>query len=231
MMKRSNMPNFWPISRKNRKYVVRPIPGPHSKETAIPLGVLIRDVFSLARNMNEVKKILNTGKIEVNGRICRKYSMPVGLMDVMNIGDDVYRMVPSSKGLKPIQVNDGKERILKIKNKSLIGKEVIQLNMFNGYNMLVKKDEYSTGDSLLVDNKTGSIKKHIKFDKGVLVVVVSGTNIGKIGKVEQIHPSKNMQPSTLTVSVDGDKILVPKRYVLVIGEDKSAVEIEVKKDE
>jgi len=226
MMKRSNMPRFWPVSRKHNKYIVKPIPGPHSKDTAIPLGILIRDVFSLARNMNEVKKILNTGKIEVNGRICRKYSMPVGLMDVMNIGDNIYRMVPTSKGLKPIRVNDGKERLLKIENKSLIGKDVIQLNMDNGYNILVKKDEYATGDSLLVDNKTNSIKNHIKFDKGVLVVVTSGTKIGKIGKIEQINPSKNMQPSTLTVDVDGDKIIVPKKYVFVIGEDKPIVQIE-----
>lgn len=224
------MPKFWPVAKKNKKFIIRPMPGPHSKDSAIPLGILMREIFSVARNLKEVKKVLNTGMIELNGKICKDYKMPVGLMDILSLDKDSYRMIPTAKGLRPKKVKDSSIRLAKIKNKTVLGKDKMQLNIDNGFNILVKKDDYKTGDSLLLDNKTGEIKKHMKFDKGSLIVITNGTNISKIGKVEDIHESKNMQPITLTIDVDGEKVLVPKKYVLVISDSTKPV-IEMGEDD
>lgn len=224
-MKRSKMPIFWPTARKNKKFIMQIRPGPHSSDSAIPLGLIIRDIFHIARNLKEAKQILNTGKILVNGKIRKQYGLPVGLMDILSIGEDIYRMVPTASGLKPMKITDGASMLVKIKNKTVVGKDAVQLNMGNGCNILTKKDEYKTGDSLLLDTKTLGIKKHIKFGKGALVIVVDGTNRGRVGKIAGIHETTNMQPTTLTVTVDGETIIVPKRYVLIVGEDKPAVQL------
>ncbi|MFC2143717.1 30S ribosomal protein S4e, partial [Candidatus Aenigmatarchaeota archaeon] len=37
-LKRLAAPRFWPIERKNKKYIISPKPGPFAKEDSIPLG-------------------------------------------------------------------------------------------------------------------------------------------------------------------------------------------------
>ena len=65
-VKRQLAPSFWKIRRKHGQFVVRTRPGPHPKAISYPLGVLLRDVLKVGQRMDEVKKMLNDGKV-----VCR----------------------------------------------------------------------------------------------------------------------------------------------------------------
>ncbi|MEM4788723.1 MAG: S4 domain-containing protein, partial [Ignisphaera sp.] len=84
-LKRLAAPAFWPILRKEYKWITKPSPGPHLLERCIPLLVLIRDVLKLAENAREAKKIIFDGEVLIDGRVRRDFKFPVGLMDVVSI--------------------------------------------------------------------------------------------------------------------------------------------------
>ena len=67
-MKRLSAPKFWMVSRKEKRFVVRPSPGAHRKDRCIPITVVLRDVLKYAANAKEAKQIVKKGLVEVDGR-------------------------------------------------------------------------------------------------------------------------------------------------------------------
>ena len=49
-LKRQMAPNFWKIERKQSRFVLKVHPGPHSKSTAYPLGVVLRDILKVRQH-------------------------------------------------------------------------------------------------------------------------------------------------------------------------------------
>ena len=86
-LKRLNMPRSWPLSRKTTTWIVRPLPGGHSLDMGMPLGPILRDVLGVAQTMREVRVILSTGQIKVDGRVVKETRRIVGLMDVLTVGE------------------------------------------------------------------------------------------------------------------------------------------------
>ena len=64
--KRAEVPSFWRISKKDKRFVVRTQPGPHPKSYSYPLLVVLRDILSLTKNSRETMNVLNGGKIRVD---------------------------------------------------------------------------------------------------------------------------------------------------------------------
>lgn len=56
--KRQLAPVFWDINRKQGRFILRTHAGTHSKKYAYSLGVLLRDVLKVTKNMHEAKKLL-----------------------------------------------------------------------------------------------------------------------------------------------------------------------------
>ena len=84
-MKRLNAPRALRIHRKEKKWTVKPSPGPHPIEKSIPLSLIIRDVLDLADTLRETKKIISNGDILVDGAVKKDYKLPVGIMDIVYI--------------------------------------------------------------------------------------------------------------------------------------------------
>ena len=105
VMKRLTAPKFWPIERKAKQFIVTPSPGPHPKKRSIPLAVLIRDILKYAKTLKEVKTILNQGLVKVDNKVKKDYAYPIGLMDVVTIGENSYRIVPFYKGFDIVNLN------------------------------------------------------------------------------------------------------------------------------
>ncbi len=82
-LKRQMAPKFWDIKRKESPFILAPRPGPYAKTKCYSIGVLIRDVLHLCSNLNEVKRILNSGQIKVDGKIRRDGRFGVGIMDIV----------------------------------------------------------------------------------------------------------------------------------------------------
>lgn len=225
-IKRSVVPTFWPIERKTKKYAITPQPGPHSKGRSIPLGVILRDMLRYVHTAKEAKRLLNGGTVNVDGHIRKSKNFPVGLMDILTIGEENYRLLPNEKGfyLQKVDDNETNVKLAKIVSKTTVKNGRTQLNLFDGRNLLVDKGEYNTGDTVIMDLQKSAVKQLIKMKKGSLVLVVGGKNAGKKGRIEEITTVK-MHPAQVTIETEDEKIIVPKDYVFVVGEKEAVIKI------
>lgn len=225
IMKRTTMPSFWPVERKTKKFVVGPMPGPHSKNKCISLGVVLRDVLKLAENMKEAKKILNSSLVKVDGVVRKDRRFPVGLMDVVAVGSEYYRILPGKKGLYLHRMSEDERRIKlsKVINKTCISGKY-QLNLHDGKNMIAGND-CRTGDVLVIDTDSNEIKQVLNFRKGSVALITGGSNAGSTGKIEEIIVARSSQPNQIVIKSQNERLIVPAGYVYVVGIDKPVISL------
>lgn len=224
--KRLSAPKTYKIPRKVKKWIVKPSPGPHDK-TAIPLLVLVRDHLKLADTGREARRIIASGNILVDGIVRKDYKFPVGLFDVVSIPkmDLNYRIVFDERGrYVPIEVEDYDKKLYRINNKTMIRGGRIQLNLFDGTNILAT-NEYKTKDSILMKIPEKEILQHLKFEEGALVMVTGGTHAGEIGRLKSYKIVRSSAPNLVTIEVEGREYTTIEDYIFVVGskEDKKPV--------
>lgn len=239
-LKRLAAPWFWPILRKEYKWVVKPSAGPHPTDRSLPLLVVIRDVLGLAETAREAKRIIFDGKVYIDGVVRKDYKFPVGVMDTISIPDiDFYaRFVPYPvKYLWYVKIPKEEKslKIVRVENKTTVNGGDIQLNLMDGRNIQIKvKDptkpieasNISTLDSLLIEVPSQNILQHIKLDVGKLAVVIHGRNVGRIGRIVSIDIKPGLRKRRSIVMLEdlqGHRFQTILDYILVIGEDKPLV--------
>ncbi|MBI4018194.1 MAG: 30S ribosomal protein S4e [Candidatus Aenigmarchaeota archaeon] len=230
-LKRLAAPAYWPIEAKTKKYVIKPKPGPHTLETSMPLGVVIRDVMKHAETLREVKTILNKGLVKIDGRTRKDHGFPVGFMDVIELGDDAYRVLAGKNGLymKPVQKGE-LFKLARVEDKRHLGKGKIQLSLHDGTNIIAAKDEYKTGDVLVME--TGKqVKEVLRFEKGAAALIMSGRNMGALVRIKKIIITKSSHPNIVVVTLNGQDVPVPKGYVFVVGKEAPAISLDGGQDE
>lgn len=222
-LKRLNAPKSWPIKqRKGIKFITKPSPGPHSLEKSIPLDILMKDVLNYAQTTREVKKILNESKILVNNIIRKDHSFPIGIMDTISIPstNEYYRLLYNEKGkfsLKPIKKEDALIKLYKIKNKTILKGNKLQLNLDDGKNILVPKDGYKVGDTILLEGN--KIKKHLKLEKNAMIFLTNGKYIGTVGTLEEIHKPSALTETKIVFKLNNKKFETLKKYAFVVEKE------------
>ena len=101
-LKRNKIPKTWAVPRKGTKYVVRPL---NNLKNSVPLLIILRDMLKVARTRKEVKKLLNLGKIKVNGKVVKEEKYALTLFDVLKLGEKNLRVV--FKGKKFAEADSG----------------------------------------------------------------------------------------------------------------------------
>ncbi len=229
--KRLSAPKTYKIPRKIYKWTVKPSPGPHNKE-AVPLLIVVRDYLQLADNAREARRIIASGEILVDGVPRKDYKFPVGLFDVIKIPklDKSYRMVFDEKGrYVPIEIEDDNLKLYKIVNKTMVKGGKIQLNLFDGTNVL-GDNSYKTKDSILMEIPEKKIVDHLPFEVGALVMITGGTHAGEIGRVKDYKVIRGSSPNLVTVEVEGRELTTIEDYVFVVGKkdsDKPVIDLGV----
>ena len=212
---RLTAPKSWPIRRKGIKFITKPNPGSHNLRESIPMAVALRELLKYAKTTREVKKILNESKILINGKIRKDHKYPLGNMDVMAIPDlkESYMLIKNIRGkFKLIKIENSKGKLYKISDKKLLNKSKVQLNFFNGDNLIVEKDDYKTGDSIIVNLKDKKISKHLKFEKGARVYISRGNRVGMIGKVTEVKTLKEGKDN-IVFETDGKNYETAKKLL------------------
>lgn len=223
-LKRFVAPKFWPIERKTKKFVIAPSPGPHPKDRCMPLGMILRDVLKCAETLKEAKEILNKNLVTIDGKIRKDHKFPIGLMDIISIGEESYRVLPNPKGISLKRIDDANIKLMRIENKICLKKK-IQLNMHDGKNILVDEDDYKTGDVLIFDLEKKYFRL-LRMKKGSIAMIIHGHNSGKVGKIDEIIVTRSHQPNQVKIKIGDDILIVPKNYVFVIGEEKPVIDYE-----
>lgn len=164
-LKRINAPKSWTLTRrKGIKFIARPIPGPYKLRESITINIILKELLKYVQTTREVKKVLNDKNILINNIPGKDYRFPVGLFDTLSIPStkEEYLLLQNTKGkfyLHKLNPKYSKLKYNKIKGKTILKKGKTQINFHNGNNLIITKDSYKTGDTLIIENKT--IKKHI----------------------------------------------------------------------
>lgn len=229
-LKRLGAPKFWKIPKKHLKWIVSPRPGPHKKLESIPLQVIVRDILKFAETGTEAKQIIKRGEFLVDGKIAKDYAFPVGLMDVVSIPRTKkhFRMVPSKDGLELMEIpeTEANKKICRINNKSVVKKGKMQLNLHDGRNILIGKNDYKTGDTVLIEVPSQKILDHLKLEKENVGLIIKGKNSGKIARVKEVEVKKSMRESSKVIcDIEDREVEVRKDHVFVVGKDKPILKL------
>jgi small subunit ribosomal protein S4e len=223
-LKRLNTPRTWNLLRKAAAFVTRPFPGEGSLMLGLPLAYCIT-ALDKAKTTKEAKTMLHEGKVLVNGRVIKEPKFLVGIFSVVSFPEvkESYRLTLSPKGrLNMIHVDEKESglKLCKIKGKTAV-KGKIQLNLNDGANLLIDKNGYAVGDTLLITFNPFAIKEVFKFTKGNSLFMVGGKHIGELGVIEKI------EGKTITYKKkDGSLQETNKRHAFVIGKEKSAIMVQ-----
>lgn len=222
-LKRLNAPKSWPIlQRKGIKFIAKPLAGPHNLIHSMPISVILKDILGCANTTREVKKILHDKKVLINNSARKDHRFPVGFMDVISIpgSNEYYRFLYNEKGkffLKKISKEDSLLKFSKIKNKTILKGKKIQLNLYDGTNLLVPKDGYGVGDTLVLEQN--KIKKSLKLEKGALIFLIGGKYLGKTGILENIYKTSPLTETKISLKMKDAKVETLKKYAFVIEKD------------
>jgi small subunit ribosomal protein S4e len=228
-LKRLNAPRPLKLHRKESKWTVKPTSGAHAIEKSIPLALIIRDYLGLADSLHETKKILKDGEVLVDGIVRKDYKFPCGFMDVISISKikKDFRILFDQRGkltLVPISTKDASWKLCRVENKTILKKKQIQINLHDGRNEIIKKDEFKTGDVLKIDFKDKKIDETFKFEKGTVSMIIGGTHIGEIANIEDIEIVASSKPNLVKMKGKTNFSTVQK-YVFPIGKQKPIIEL------
>lgn len=224
-IKRISMPKSWNTeNKKNFTWIIRPRPGAHSFEQGVSLAIVLRDMLHYAENAREARDIVLHKNILVDGKRRKDYKFLVGLMDVISLQDlkESFRVMLDRKGkicLIKIDEKESKLKPCKIAGKKKIGKKT-QLNLIDGKNILVDKDSYKVGETVIIELPEQKIKEQFKLEKGAVVYLTDGRLIGQTGTVD------NVKEGTVVIKTKEGSFDTPKKYCFVIGKEKSVIKLE-----
>ncbi len=215
------------IPKKKHKWVTRSNPGPHPKDMSLPLLVAVRDNLGLCDTGREARRIIGGREVIVDMKPTRDFKRPLGLMDTLSVpkAKQHYRVLLDRKGrlrLVSIDEVDAAWKLVRIEDKTTLKGGKTQLNLHDGRNILLDKDEYKTGDVLKIELPTQKVLSHYPMVKGAVAMVISGSHTGGMSTVEQRVPTRGSSEDLIEFS---DGFSTVKSNVFVVGADRAEVSV------
>jgi len=213
--KRQVMPKSWPIERKGTKYLAV---ASHAKNKGIPVVFILREILGLVKTRKEARIICLNGEVKINGKIRRDEKFPVQVFDIIElekIGKN-YRLEIENKKfvLKEVSGKNSERKIVKISGKKILSKGIIQMNLEDGQNFIIKDRGFSIGDSTIINTKENKIEKVLQLKEGANVEIIAGKHAGERGKlmkIEQLERSKKYY-----IKLNEKEVELPGKTILVI---------------
>jgi len=225
-IKRISAPKTWPITRKSTKWITRPNLGSQSLKRTISLNTIIKEMLNLVVTSKEVKVILNKGLVKVDGVIRKEVDYPVCVLDVVTIKDDNYRLLINTHG--KLYLHKIKKEDALIKPRKIIGKKIlkgnkIQVNFLDGHNKISTDKKLMVSDTVVYDGEKE--KETLRFEKGAIVYVLEGKQVGKIGMIKDIIPHEGVHPTKVSLQLGKEDFATLKSYVIIVGKTKPIIDI------
>ena len=230
-MKRLAAPRSWDISRKSNRFVFKPLPGPHPMAAAYPLGVVIRDLASMARLSKELKLMMKAGKVRVDGKERKTPRFPVGLFNVVSVpleGVD-FRLVPSPKGLSlaKVDADEAKKKLCSVSTKVKVKGGHVQYGLHDGRSILNDDMDLSLGDAVLIEVPSQKVLGEAKLAKGSLGLVLTGERAGQLGRIADVKTGTISREKMAQITLPCGEAEIPSRVVVPVGTDAPMITVGV----
>jgi small subunit ribosomal protein S4e len=136
-----------------------------------------------------------------------------------------YRILFDQSGkltLVPITSKETEWKLCRIEGKTILKGKKIQLNLHDGNNKLINKDEYKTGDVLKLYLKDKKISDLYPLAIGTISMIIGGSHVGQMANVQDleiIHSSK----SNIAKMKGIKEFSTLQEYVFPIGKTKPEI--------
>ncbi len=228
-LKRQMAPQFWGITRKDKRFVVTVRPGPHKKSYSVPTAVFLRDMLGIVTSLREAKTSIYSGKVQIDGIVRKSLHHAIGLMDVVELQNvpDIYRMVPTEdKILKPIKINKSEKskKLVRVTSKTTINKSRQQIGFHDGRS-IISEEKVNVGDTCLIQIPEQKILNVIRLEPGYQGLVTRGNNAGQIGKIKTIEEGTFILPKRVILSLEDRKIEIPAYIIMPVGKEEPVIQL------
>jgi small subunit ribosomal protein S4e len=194
-LKRLFAPKDWMLSKLAGVFAPRPRAGPHKLRECIPLAVILRNRLKYALNARESQMILRQKLVNVDSRARLDPKYPAGFQDVVEIPktNERFRLLYDQKGRFTL-VNIGEAeagiKLCRVQNVSTTTGRVPVVTTHDGRRIRYPSLKLTRGDTVVVDHRSGKITDSIPLRKDAVVMLVGGSNRGRIGKATGLerHP-------------------------------------------
>jgi len=188
--------------------------------------------MGFARNLKEVKQILNQNDVIINGRPCRDAKMGIGIFDIISLLkiNKFYRILRDKNGRHvsiEIDAEAAKTRLCKVKNKTIVAGGKVQLNMRDGANLLAD-NTYKAGDSIVLSLESDTrfkIVDHFPFTVGNMAMVIGGRHSGKVARIVDIVKMPGSVPNKIILEDEATKMRFDtiSPYIYMVGKQTPAI--------
>lgn len=215
------------IPKKEHKWVTRSSPGPHPKDRSLPLLVAVRDNLGLCDTGKEARRIIGNRDVHVDMTPTRDFKRPLGLMDTVSVpkSKQSYRVLMDGKGrlqLVNIENADASWKLVRIEDKTTLKGGRTQLNLHDGRNILIEKDQYKPGDTLKIELPGQKILSHYPLEKGAVAMVIGGAHTGGMSSVERRVPTRGSAEDLIELA---DGYSTVKSNVFIVGAERAEVTV------
>jgi len=228
-LKRRAAPRSWTVPRKGTKWLLRPRPGPHPEDHAIPLLLVLRDLQRVVVNEREARLLLRSGAVQVDAKVAHDLARGVGLMDTVSLApplDQHYRLITDKRGklvLTSIPSTEAAVKIGRVRAKHTVKGGKVEVTLHDGRNLLVAASTpYRVGDSLKIALPGQKVLEHYALKPGVLAYLSGGSHVGELARVERIEVRNSPQPNLVHFKEGFSTI---KEYVYVVGDQAPGVTV------
>jgi small subunit ribosomal protein S4e len=209
-------------SVKEKKFITRPEPGPHSFKLSLPLLVIVRDVLKIAETAREAKSIIGNSMILVDGVARNFHKFPVGIMDVISIKEvnKHYRVLVDQRGkLVPVEIpsEEASMKICRI-NRKYLYRGRLRLATEDGRTFETDDNSLNVGGSLLVKVPEGGVLDKAPLAEGYTAYVFMGKHAGKVGVVKSVSESSLLRESLVSLTADGE-VRTTRDHVMIVGRE------------
>ena len=213
------------ISRKTVKWAVTTKAGPHKKDSAVPLGIFLRDLVKIVKTMKEARRILSEGQVKVDGVIRKDHGFSVGLFDIVSVenADKAYRVLVDKKGrivAKEMEKNTG-EKLCRVEKKQAVTK-AIQITTNDG--KLFKGVDAKVGDTLKIKVPENKVISVIPMKAGIKVYIISGSHTGEKAEVVEIIAGTARRDRIVKLKEEDKEFETTASNLFAIGENKEEIE-------
>jgi small subunit ribosomal protein S4e len=185
---------------------------------------VVRDLADMADSAKEIRYVVKTGKVLVDGKTRRSTSFPLGLFDVVTVPAEgiSFRLVPSTKGLKLSKIgsSESTKKLCSINSKTKISGGHIQYGLHDGRSILDDQLGLSPGDAILLEVPSQKVLDKVKLAKGSVGLVLSGDRAGQQGKIVDVKKGTISRERMVKISLPGGDAEIPSRLVFPVGQEQ-----------
>ena len=227
-LKRQMAPQFWGITRKDKRFVITVRPGPHKKHYSVPTAVFLRDTLKIVASLREAKTAIYSGKVKIDGVVRKSLHHAIGLMDVIELENvsDVYRLVPTEGILQPIKINESEKakKLVRVVSKTTIKNGKMQIGFHDGRSTITDTD-VSVGDTCIMQIPDQKILEVIKLEAGCQGLVTRGINSGQIGKIKTVEKGTFIIPKRVVLTLGEREIEIPADIIMAVGKEEPVIQL------